>query len=249
MALRRRSSHRRQARPRGGVDLHAPPAHPRSQEPGRHGRGQGQEGPRLGAGQGGRVGPRRQEGRQEGVQGQEGGQAVRAGTGGHVVADHAHRAAAGPGQDRPRLLERPRRGRRGGPPPAEAREVEGHRQEACRGQEGGTAAWRPGQEGRGEARRGQGLTAQERRPLPPAGPAPEEAVGPAAGGQRAAGLHQFRRRLHRGQHDRGRGGLLHLARRHGRRLVAGRGSAALLHPADRHGDTAAEQGAPGAQEG
>ena len=72
---------------------------------------------------------------------------------------------------------------------------------------------------------------------------------PAAGRQRAAGLHQLRRRLHRRQHDRGRGGLVHLARRHGRRLSSRRGSAALLHPADRHGDTATDQGAPGAQEG
>ena len=48
------------------LDLHAPAAHPGAEEPGGHRRGQGEEGPRVGAGQGRRAGQGGQEGGQEG---------------------------------------------------------------------------------------------------------------------------------------------------------------------------------------
>ena len=123
---------------------------PRAQEPGRHGRGQGEEGPRFGPGQGRRAGQGGQEGGQEVVQGaQERHEAGAGATGRHVVADHAHRAAPGPGQGQPGVLERHRRGGRGGPASARARaKSAGPGQEARGGQEGGAGEAGQGQEGR-----------------------------------------------------------------------------------------------------
>ncbi len=251
LALRRRAADRRQAGARRGVDLHAPAAHPGPQEPGRHGRGQGQEGPRVRPGQGRGAGPGGQEGGQEGDQGQEGGEG------------HDARRSTRPGRSRP--PRRPRVGPRSTPcSPAPSTRRSRRRCTRPRPQKSRDSAKkhaakkaapaeeRQGQEGRadrGEPEVATPQAAAEYQGAQRGSRRQEEGVDPAAGRQRAAGLHQLRRRLPRRQHRRGRGGLVHLARRHGRRLAARRGRAALLHPADRHGHAAPDQGAPGAQEG
>ena len=106
-----------------------------------------QERPRVRPGQGRGAGPGGQEGGEEGDQGQEGGEGHDAPRR-HVLADHARHATPGSGQGRPRVLQRHRRGRRGGAAPAQAPEVEGLGQEAG-GEEGGTAEERQGKEGPG----------------------------------------------------------------------------------------------------
>ena len=148
--------------PGRGVDLHAAAAHPWTQEPGRHGGGQGEEGPRVGAGQGGRAGPGGQEGGQEGGQGQEG--ATKAAP---PVDTSWPITPATPPPGRAKVdpvfssaideaVEEAARTRRS---PRSA----GLGQEAGGGQEGGAAEERQGQEGRPRA--GQG-----RRRQGPAGP-------------------------------------------------------------------------------
>ena len=106
-------------------------AHPRPQEPRRHRRGQGEEGPRVRPRQGRRAGQGGQEGRQEGVQGEE----ERPEAGGA--------RSTPPGRSRPR--RRPRAGPRSNPVfssaideaveealhPPTAREVAGRGQEAA----------------------------------------------------------------------------------------------------------------------
>ena len=85
--------------------------------------------------------------------------------------------------------------------PPRPREVTGRRQEARCGQEGGAAEEGQGQEGCPRARRGQALTpgARCRRPAD-AGRSQKQRVDAAAGGQRAADLHQLRRRVRRREH-------------------------------------------------
>ena len=70
----------------------------------------------------------------------------------HILADHPCRAAPGPGQAEPGLLERCRRGGRGSPASAGAREVAGRRQEERDSQEGGTREEGQSQEARPDRR-------------------------------------------------------------------------------------------------
>ena len=138
LALRRRPADRRQAGARRGLDLHAAPAHPGPEEPCRHRGGQGQEGSLLGARQGSRAGQGGQEGGQALVQGPEERRPACGGTTGrHLVAHHADRASAGPGQGQPGLLERHRRGSRRGAASAGTGEGQEWCQEERTGQEAG----------------------------------------------------------------------------------------------------------------
>ena len=249
LALRRWKADRRQAGARRGVDLHAPAAHTGAQEPGRDGRRQGQAGSQLGSGQGGRTGQGGQEGGQEGFQRSEERTQASGIPGRHILAHHPCRAAPGPGQAEPGLLERCRRGGRGSPAPARAREVTGRHQEERDGEEGGAREEAQSQEGHPDPRSRwwQGVPEEGGVVGPRWAATTETAAAPCR--QRAADLHQFRGRVPCGEHRAGRGGLVHVARGDGGRPDAGGWGAALLHPTDRHGYAAPDQGTPGPEEG
>ena len=155
---------------------------PRTQEPGRHRRGQGEEGPRVGPGQG----------RRAGQGGQEGGQEVVQGTQERPEAGRRRRPSTprGRSRPRPRLPAGPRSTRCSRAPltrrsrrrctrrqPEKSR---GHGQEERGGQEGGAGEAGQGQEGRSvpkgfgwRRRRGAAPPAadggrnQRQRPTPP----------------------------------------------------------------------------------
>ena len=245
---------RRQAGARRGVDLHAPAAHPGAQEPRRDGRGQGQEGPRVRPGQGGRAGQGGQEGGEEGGQGPEE-RRRRAGTAGrHLLAHHAHGAAPGPGQGRPGLLERHRRGasrRRCIRPQPEKSRGSAKKHAAAKKAGAAERAPRPRRTPPTEGGRRQGSARQGRRAGAPSdrADAQKQRSTPPPAVNEPLTFINFVAAFPVGSTIEGE---VVSFTSHGAMVdvpLPGGGAHALLHPADGHGHAASDQGAPGAQEG